>query len=81
MTPLKTEVEAKQPETKHEEPKPRFQPIKLRGGSPNAGSEEVIHGRGRDPHSNEKSRAASGRSKPAPASETWEALQPCAYSG
>jgi len=50
MTPLKTEVEAKQPETTHDEPKPRFQPIKLRGGSPNAGSDEVIRGRGRDPH-------------------------------
>lgn len=49
MTPIKTEVEAKQPEATPELPKLRFQPIKPRGGSPNAASDEVIRGRGRNP--------------------------------
>jgi len=49
MTPLRTEAEPAQPETTPEEPRLRLQPVKLRGGSPNAGSDELIRGRGRNP--------------------------------
>lgn len=49
MTPLKTNLEAAQTETRPEEPRQRFQPIKPRGGSPTAASDEVIRGRGRNP--------------------------------
>ena len=49
MTPLKTEHEAAEPATTPKEPRQRFQPIKLRGGSPTAASDEVIRGRGRKP--------------------------------
>jgi len=49
MTPLKTEAERTQPETTPEEPRLRFQPIKLRGASPNAASDELARSRGRNP--------------------------------
>jgi hypothetical protein len=50
VTPLKIKLEAAQSETIPEEPRQQFQPIKPRGGSPTAASDEVIRGRGCDPY-------------------------------